>query len=567
MVDGEAEIASEPASMAPETPETAAIAVGPHADEPFVVVPPPLRDMASYGLVAAFWLLALIAAFGFEMRLIIGSDKPGFVFVLLGMFLLLPLGIAVLLARLAKLRDASPLAPDHFTTAAASRALELGAPRGMPTRVMPDSTKRIDAFCAGIGRAQTLYVTVGLLRLAERPAGADTVIARFLIDRALAGAAAGAGGITAFVRAIWIMSVIALPIKFLILLGGVGLSSAVYGVFPINTAVLPQYYLGGHLAMALGLIALYAVIVRRTVFLVDHMALEVAPDRGAALQAFTALAPIRTYGLHGKDWFRPNPAKRLQRAAAAGRAPSVSAFGTAILLAGLLVAARFALAHPVGVVGGDAIGALSALTVLTVSIVLATSFTLGEQGGLRIAPFMLWVTLISAGLAGLAWAVYPIIGPVGFDAINFGEDVLAALRLVGRLEWVLLALSLPLVLGALALGQWAAQRFFSTEMDTLEGRFLAAAGGGFIALLLLWATMLPTWPLLQDRRAEALDAFDTALERSVLTGPRVAKIDAETLATELFDGQYRMGNLSKKERFQPPLAFLALWQAPLRARQ
>ena len=100
---------------------------------------------------------------------------------------------------------------------AIARALALGGPRGLKVRILADTDGPADAYCIGLGKAVTVYLSPKLLADLDSADDTRSAAAELLLDRALIDAATGGRATFAIAKACVVSALIFLPVKFFLI--------------------------------------------------------------------------------------------------------------------------------------------------------------------------------------------------------------------------------------------------------------------------------------------------------------------------------------------------------------
>ncbi len=469
-----------PASVETATPNTAL-----KAARSVDYSPGAMADRATAGLTGCLWLLGLIFASGFEVRVIVNGPAPAWALALVGSFVCLVLILAVVFARRGGAQSGISMPPRQLDRAVQKRALALGGPRGLKVRILADTDGPADAYCIGLGKAVTVYLSPNLAADLESADEARRAASELLLDRALIDAATGGRATLAIAKACVVSALLFLPVKFVLIgiLWPREKAGSGPGLMPVSSTTGGVIYLVASLLMAILLFALYRLVVRRRVFQLDGLAVAASANADKARAVLGDALQQWTFGQHGKHWVRPGKSARMSALTATGTIDGVrppGPFWVALILMALMALLQISVAGPTPAIAGDAVGALSAIALIALSFMLATLLTLDEDTSFRIWRMSAYACVLSAVMAGVLWQLFPVTG------FEYDPDGMNGLREAARLEVILLVLSMPIALIALVLGQIAAQRFFQAELDSLEGRFVSAGAGAVAAGFILW---------------------------------------------------------------------------------
>ena len=524
--------------------------------------PGAVADRATAGLIGCLWLLGLIFASGFEVRVIVNGPAPAWALALIGGFVGLVLILAVVFARSGGAQSGISMPPRRLNRAVQKRALALGGPRGLKVRILADTDGPADAYCIGLGKAVTVYLSAKLAANMESADDTRRAAAVLLLDRALLDAATGGRATFAIAKACVVSALLFLPVKF-ILIGVLWPGEKAGpgpGLIPVSGTTGGVIYLVASLLMAVFLFALYRLVVRRRVFQLDSLAVAASANADKAGAILGDALQQWTFGLHGKHWVRPGQSARMSALTAKGTIDGVrppGPFWVALILMALMTLLQITVAGPTPAIAGDAVGALSAIALIALSFMIATLLTLDEDTGFRIWRMTAYACVLAAVMAGMLWQLFPVTG------LRYDPDGMNGLREAARLEVILLVLSMPVALIALVLGQIAAQRFFQAELDSLEGRFVSAGAGAVAAGFILWALMLAAWHPHQNYLEARFQEYDAYLVQETASFNGIGITSEQWLEIE----RARARIMADRSAFHPPLSAFMLWQSPLRVEQ
>jgi hypothetical protein len=521
-----------------------------------------MADRATAGLTGCLWLLGLIFASGFEVRVIVNGPAPAWALALIGGFVGLVLILAVVFARRGGAQSGISMPPRRLDRAVQKRALALGGPRGLKVRILADTDGPADAYCIGLGKAVTVYLSPKLLADLDSADDTRSAAAELLLDRALIDAATGGRATFAIAKACVVSALIFLPVKFFLIgvLWPGEKAGPGPGLIPVSGTTGGVIYLVASLLMAGFLFALLRLIVRRRVFQLDAIAVAVSANADKARAVLGDALQQWTFGLHGKDWVRPGQSARISALTATGTIDGVrppGPFCVALILMALMALLQISVAGPTPAIAGVAVGALSAIALIALSFMIATLLTLDEDTSLRIWRLTAYACVLAAVMAGVLWQLFPVTG------FEYDPDGMNGLREAARLEVILLVLSMPVALIALILGQIAAQRFFQAELDSLEGRFVSAAAGAVAAGFILWGLMLAAWHPHQNYLEARFGEYEAYLVQEAASFNGILITSEQWLETE----RARARTIAERSVFHPPLSAFMLWQSPLRVEQ
>lgn len=517
------------------------------------------RDRATAGLTGSLLLLGVISASGFEVQAIVNGPAPAWALAMIGGFISLVLILAVVIARRGGAQSEISRPPRQLERAIQKRALALGGPRGLNIRVLADVDGPKDAYCIGIGKAVTVYISPRLAADLDSQDAKARVAAELLLDRALVDAATGGRATLAIAKACVISALVFLPVKFLLIavLWPRGGDDPEPGLMPVSAATGGIIYLATTLAMGVFLFLLYRHIVRRRAFQLDGAAVAVSADSDQARMILEEEVQEWTFGLHGKTWVRPGPRARIAALTDTGAINGVTPpgpFSLALILMALMVLLQITIAGPTPAIAGDAVGAMSAISLIAFSFVFATLLTLDEDTGFRPWRMVAYAFVMAFGLAAALWSALPVTGG------RIDPDGMDGLREAARIEIILLVLSMPVALAALIIGQILAQKFFQAELDSLEGRFVSAGAGAVAAGFILWGVMLAVWHPHQAYLEARFQAYDAYLVDEASSFYGVGVTPEEWLAGQ----RQQAAAMADASAFHPPLSALMLWQSPLK---
>lgn len=519
-----------------------------------------------------------------------------------------------------RVRISTADAPEAVARIVVDRAKELGLEATLHVYYMPRTWNVVDAYVSGLGEHQSLVMTGGLLKYAYSSRPEERAQFEFVIDHELGHVNQADTTVLYAARATLLTALMFVPVKiaffawkFDILtrnyaelfprgfewtpwLGREDLTTGI-GWTPSATTVTIAIAIFTSTA-TLALWSVYVMLVRRRELVADQFALNHAKDWHAARAALSQLlgtaglssAPPQSF--HGNIRWHPKAAERLSAVGSA----VISSLGegvVAALLAALLLTFRFAFGASTEARLSDDVPSavfepIAGIFVLLFGWVFQSIVARRRGHG----PFddavskpalVGWSAVIAIVLMAIVFFRQPVEAPWAQSQ--------SSLLQVERLEWMLLLLSMPVVVAFFSIGDALTDRLFPQGSGSVESRLGRSVVGSLVALALLWLTSLVVEPPLNAYRQKMLGQHRHQVEERLTSEAASVKElselspeegSARRLTEALSFRPAREGEELEKHlwlereglkitetrmarhEFRPPLAFMLLWQGPMR---
>lgn len=580
---------------------------------------PHRRDRKLLSLIACMLTLTFLAFFCGEVRVLLHTGLVLIPCLLVAFFLLICLIVRKILLDRAiyhpkividgqQVTVTLRTAGTHVQEYVRERASQLAIQGEIDTYYIPGSWRYIDAYVFGKGPHQAIVMTGGLLSLFVRRKHGDFERFKFVVDHELGHIAGRDTSLLYLARAALFSAPLLIPIKVLlmIMIGWSTVRSAYSDVFPgfleSSTFISPNAIPIRHSASdsfvvlffvlfsiaSLALVCcLYVAVVRHREFLADRFAMINGSDREAGARFMEDLlsgAPLPSspaHAFHGSLRWHPHTLDRIAQISAgdATTVPERLALVTVVLT---LISIRMIIGNttsPREFTWDDhSLIPGSAAFALLIGFVVDSFLDDGLQRPARqqlkyqtseLIRLFVWTSILAGVLASVAYLGARPTQSFGLQPYAGFESLID----VELTERTLLVFSAPICILAFGLAFIAVSRLQLDIQVPGMGRLLA---GSALAILVLWAGGQFTDGMMRSYRSERYAAYWQARVQLVQEGGRrrlsnpygldpgiASKRENEDRA--LLPEELTFMRDQMEHQFQPPFAFVALWQGPLRA--
>jgi Zn-dependent protease with chaperone function len=499
-------------------------------------------------------------------------------------------------------------AHDRVQAYVRERARELGFKEEIELFYLPGTWRAVDAYVLGIGRHQAIVVSGGLqaLFLLGRPDDLDRF--RFVIDHELGHIASADTSLLYLARAILICAILFLPVKalFALMFGSRIIIAAYSQMLPIF--IFDSFFGRGATVLAgppselfvmiffllftTGSLIMigyfYIAIVRHREILADRFAYRHSADPAKSRSAMESvldgrpLAASPPHGFLGSLRWHPKTSERIRSLGASAIASIPDHIGIVMVVLALLsfrlVLGDITSPREDAGAGGDLVP-LAAIFALLVGFVV-NCFISSERGPApqALAVMVVWTALASAALS----VVVLMLSQPGW-LVAARLDGFEHLVTVEVFERILLIVSAPVTIAVFGFCHCVVPTFSRRGM-AFTAQLLRNVAVAAVSVLVLWILGDVTGHFIKQYRMEKYEAYkrtrievvsanqktteknstdaEQSVDRFMSFGSRQSEY--EHYPPELLNAEIALMHGRVMRAFNPPFAFIALWQAPLR---